>query len=111
MVEFENITFESFLAKAVAVVALYEKKMMTLTEVRNMLKLPPLQPNDYVELGIGTPATVDPVTGVPAAPNLVDTLVKQKAQQQQQQQEPKSELEKQSNPPSLSKIKTQLLNE
>jgi hypothetical protein len=110
MVEFENITFESFLAKAVAVVALYEKKMMTLTEVRNMLKLPPLQPNDYVELGIGTPATVDPVTGVPTAPNLVDTLVKQKAQQQQQQEET-SGFENKKDAPSLSEMKTQLLNE
>lgn len=80
--EFENITFESFLAKAVAAVTLYEKKMMTITEIRDMLKLPPLKPEDYIELGIKTNLT-DPATqAVPGTPNLVETLVQQKTQQQ-----------------------------
>lgn len=81
--EFENITFENFLEKAVAAVSLYEKKMMTLSEVRNMLKLPPLQPSDYAELGI---QFVDPATqAAPGTPNLVQSLVAQKQQQVQQE--------------------------
>lgn len=86
MVEFENISFESFLEKAIAVVALIEKKMVTLSEVRNMLKLPPLLPQDYVELGITPPNSqlVDPATqGVPQTPNLVQQLLLEQQKKEQ----------------------------
>ena len=108
MVEFENITFESFLQKSIAAVSLYEKRMMTITEVRNMLKLPPLQDSDYAELGITKPGQlVDPATqGIPQAPNLVGQLMAEKQKQQQQQQG--SVLDK-TDP--LSKARTELLNE
>lgn len=82
MVEFENITFENFLEKAVAAVALYEKKMMTITEVRNILKLPPLQDKDYAELGINNNQLVDPATqSVPGTPNLLGQLTQEKEMQ------------------------------
>lgn len=76
--EFENISFETFFEKAVAVVSLIEKKVITLAEGRNMLKLPPLKPEDYAQLGINVPL-VDPATqGVPPAPNMVDMAIQQK---------------------------------
>jgi hypothetical protein len=102
--EFNNITFESFLAKAIAAVSLYEKKMITITEVRNMLKLPPLQDIDYIELGIRPPGQqlIDPATQSVPMPNLVTSLVQQKEQQPQQQQQPDN---------SLARARAQLLNE
>ena len=81
MTEFETISFETFFEKAVAVVSLIEKKIITLAEGRNMLKLPPLLPEDYAQLGINTPL-VDPATqGIPATPNMVDLAVQQKQMQ------------------------------
>jgi len=110
MVEFENITFESFLAKAVAAVSLYEKKMMTITEVRNILKLPPLQDQDYIELGIPSPnqQLIDPATQSVPMPNLVTSLVQQK-QQQSQQQDNTSDGLGSSNP--FTRAKAQLLSD
>jgi len=84
VMEFENISFESFLQKAVATVALFEKGMMTLTECRNLLKLPALQPTDYQELGItapGQPPLVDPLTQAPPqTPNMVAQFAAQRQQ-------------------------------
>jgi len=87
VMEFENINFESFLEKAAATVSLFEKGMITLTECRNLLKLPPLQPQDYAELGITPPGQppllTDPMTqGVPQTPNLVQQLTAQQKRQQ-----------------------------
>jgi hypothetical protein len=90
VMEFENISFESFLQKAVATVSLFEKGMMTLTECRNLMKLPPLQPKDYVELGLAPPGQApltDPLTqGVPPTPNLVAQLTAQQKRAQAQDQ-------------------------
>ena len=75
-VSFENISFESFYEKAVAVVALIEKKIMTVAEGRNMLKLPPLLPEDYALLGLADPtAPIVQANGAvspPSPANLVD---------------------------------------
>jgi len=81
MVEFENISFESFMEKAIAVVALIDKKVVTMSEIRNLLKLPPLLPQDYVELGLTPPndgSLVDPATqGIPQPVNQVNELMAQ----------------------------------
>lgn len=87
-IEFENISFESFYDKAVAVVALIEKKIMTVTEGRNMLKLPPLLPEEASLLGIPIPAN-QALTQPPQPTNLVNQFMMEKAavnQATQQQQ-------------------------
>lgn len=72
VMDFENITFENFLEKAIAAVAILEKKVIALTELPNMLKLPALQPSDYTELSLTPPGKpgkiVDPT--IPSAPHL-----------------------------------------
>lgn len=84
--DYKNINFESFLQKAVATVSLFEKGMMTLTECRELMNLPPLQPKDYQELGLTPPGQlVDPVTqGIPQTPNLVQQLTAQQKRAQAQ---------------------------
>jgi hypothetical protein len=117
MVEFENISFESFLEKAVALVALIDKKMVTLSEVRQMLKLPPLLPQDYVELGLTPPnQLVDPVTqGVPVSANQVQTLMAQMQKKEGQtivagKPEPNTIESGISDKTNLTTIKNQILN-
>jgi len=84
-IEFSNIEFESFLEKAVAGVSLVEQGIITLTELRNMLKLPPLLPEDYAALGLKPP--IDLMGGqqfeAVQTPNLVAQLgaMNQKKQQ------------------------------
>lgn len=73
--EFENISFETFFEKAIAVVSLIEKKVITLTEGRNMLKLPPLLPEDYAQLGLTMPMVDPALQGIPSAPNMVDVAM------------------------------------
>jgi hypothetical protein len=89
-IEFSNVAFESFLEKAVAIVALMEKGLLTLTEARNILKLPPLLPEDYASLGIKPPVDLQGAQQfeIPQTPNLVSQLgqMNNKAQAQQQQQ-------------------------
>lgn len=118
MVEFENISFESFLEKAVSVVSLIEKKIITLSEGRNLLKMPPLKPEDYAELGItnpNAPMLTDPMMQTPPeTPNLLQTLLTQKnqqvQQQQQQQQSDNPAADRFNSKVSLSGMKSQLLN-
>ena len=110
--EFKNITFDSFLQKAVAAVSLLEQGMMTRTEVRNMLDLPPLQDSDYRELGL-TPPGQDPLLAnpqtqpVPGAPNLVGQMMAQR--QAQQGRQPTSKTGGGSS--QLSQARSELLND
>lgn len=113
MVEFENISFESFLEKAVAIVGLLDKKMVTLSEVRKMLKLPPLLPEDYIELGLSPPGQlVDPATqGVPQPVNKVNQLMTEMMKQDQTNiggQPVKNTID--SGIPSMNDMKNQILN-
>jgi len=74
--EFENISFESLLEKAVSVVSLVEKGIMTKTEARNLLDFAPLLPEDYAELGLKPPGDVSGSDIFnPTAPNLLQTLM------------------------------------
>jgi hypothetical protein len=91
-IEFSNVAFESFLEKAVAIVALMEKGLLTLTEARNILKLPPLLPEDYASLGIKPPVDLQDAQQFevpPQTPNLIAQLgqMNTNAQNQQQQQQ------------------------
>lgn len=117
IIEFENISFESFLEKAVALVALIDKKMVTLSEVRQMLKLPPLLPQDYIELGLSPPGQlVDPATqGVPAPINQVESLMAQMQKQEGQtiiagKPEPNTLVSGLEDKTNLNTIKNQILN-
>ena len=68
IMEFENVAFDSYLEKAVAVVSLRESGILTLTECRNKLNEAPLLPEDYAELGVTPPtdtfgpAQFEPIT-------------------------------------------------
>lgn len=74
--EFENISFESLLEKAVSVVSLVEKGIMTKTEARNLLDFAPLLPEDYAELGLKPPVdTTGSDIFNPTAPNILQTLL------------------------------------
>jgi hypothetical protein len=86
VLEFSNVAFESFLEKAVACVALVEKGIMTLTEVRNILKLPPLLPEDYAALGVKPPVDLQGAQQfeMVQTPNLVSQLGAMNQKQQQQ---------------------------
>lgn len=127
--EFSNIAFESFLEKAVAIVALMEKGLITMTEARNILKLPPLLPQDYAELGLKPPIDLMGAQQFEIAattPNLVAQLGQMNANKQQQaspgQQQgntnttiSKTELQNMASKagvavPTLSSMKQQLLN-
>ena len=128
--EFSNIAFESFLEKAVAIVALMEKGLITMTEARNILKLPPLLPQDYAELGLKPPVDLmgaQQFEIAATAPNLVAQLGQMNANKQQQQGPPgqqqqgnnttvsNTDLQNMASKagvavPTLSSIKQQLLN-
>jgi hypothetical protein len=83
IMEFENVAFDSFLEKSIAVVALKEAGIMTLTECRNMLNQAPLMPSDYAELGI-SPPSADPNNPMvqAAPPSSMASALQQKQQQQ-----------------------------
>lgn len=79
MSDFNNIQFESFLEKSVAIAGLIDKGLITLTEGRNMLKLPAMLPEDYQELGIAPPKTATDefsTLGDTGVPNLTQELLK-----------------------------------